>query len=100
MESLHAQMAAACIVKRENTGLGFITTVEVPSACELVDARGSLGNATYAYVDGLKHGLGFVLLLKDGRLHVLDGYSLAGEDTSALPFFDIKFQISNTPSRT
>ena len=91
---LREQLSGACVVARENTGRGFLTTMAVPDDAPNVSGRSVLGYETEACIDGLVRGLGFALLLKEGRLHVLDGYSKGGEDTHTLDFQRVGFTIT------
>ena len=91
---LRHQLEAASVIARENTGGGFITTIEVPDGMQEISSRTVLGYETEASIDGLAHGLGFALLMKEGKLHVLDGHSQGGENTSGLDFERVSFSIS------
>ena len=95
--ALEAQLEAAIVTKRENTGHGFFTTIEVSSEVPRANIPRVLGQRTYAYVGGLIHGLSFVLFMEDDRIHMLEGYSLAGEDTGSLLLYEVTFAISDHP---
>lgn len=97
IEQLQRQLAKAVVLERQNTGLGFLTTISVSDDSDAIQGPQTLGYATYAQIDGLKYGLGFALLLKKGVLHLLDSHSCGGEDTTGLDFSDAKFQISEVP---
>lgn len=92
---LRQQFDSASVVARENTGRGFITTMLVPESTAAVRGHHILGQLISAQVEGLRHGVGFALLLKEGRLHVLDGHCRADENTSDLDFARIGFTIGN-----
>jgi hypothetical protein len=76
LEALRAQLRTGCVRKRELTGCGFLTELEVDRrlapARVLPELR--LGDVD-ARIAGLEHGAGFVLLVKEGYLDVLEGYS-------------------------
>ena len=91
---LRHQLEAAFVIARENRGGGFVTTMEVSDSVQAVSGHTVLGYEIVASIDGLAHGLGVALLIKEGRLPVLEGYSQAGEDTSALDFDRVGFSIS------
>lgn len=97
VEKLRRQLAKAIILERQNTGLGFLTTMAVPDAPDAVPGPQTLGYTTYAQIDGLKYGLGFALQLKNGLLCLLDSHTCGGEDTSRLNISDVKFRISASP---
>ncbi len=92
-DTLRKQFEMSSVTKRENTGGGFLTTIAVPDSAQAVTTHQLLGYETEAHIDHLRHGLGFALVMKEGRLHVLDGYSLGGENTSDLDFARIGFSI-------
>jgi hypothetical protein len=96
-DSLRYQLEGASVENRENTGAGFFTTITVPASSERVACPTVLGNRTHTRVYGLKYGLGFVLFMQDGRLHLLEGYSCGDDDTTNLPLFGLTFQITETP---
>ncbi len=89
---LERQFAAAIVTERENTGAGFFTTITVADGTPRVNSAKVLGYETHAYIDGMEYGLGFVLFMKDGALHMLEGYALAGS-TSALDLADVRFEV-------
>ena len=92
---LERQMERATIVKRENTGGGFFTTIMVSTDALQVNAPRVLGYETHARIHGLKHGLGFVLFMEEGRMHLLEGYAWGSESTALLDLFDLTFEIFN-----
>jgi len=99
---LERQLAAATVTVRENSGGGFFTTIAVPDDVPRVRGPKTLGYETHARVSGLEHGLGFVLFMQDGRLHLLEGYARGPESTALLDLaaltFDIFKQQAWTPS--
>ncbi len=89
---LERQLAAATVVERENSGGGFFTTIRVPDDPPRVNSPKVLGYETHAHISGMEYGLGFVLFMKDGALHMLEGYALAGS-TSALDLTNLLFEV-------
>jgi hypothetical protein len=89
--ALARQIAGARVVARENTGAGFFTTLSVDADERLADLRSPVGDVG-AMVDGLNYGMSFLLWVKDGQIHRLEGYANAGEDTSGLDFARIEFE--------
>ena len=72
---LRRQAAAAKLSAREETGVGFILTFDVPASEQpLATADFHFGDVS-ATVEGLKNGAGFVLFIRNGRLVALEGYS-------------------------
>jgi hypothetical protein len=88
--TLNAQVAAATVRSRENTGAGFYTRFDVvrASLAPLVGER--MRSAGWAKIDGLENPMGFVLWLKDGYVDCLEGFttvdSTVGMDLAALTF--------------
>jgi hypothetical protein len=93
---LERQLAAATVTERENSGAGFFTTIKVPAGPPRVESPKVLGYGTHAHIKGMEYGLGFVLFIKDGALHTLEGYALAGS-TSELDLADLRFEIFRVP---
>jgi hypothetical protein len=73
-EELRVQFAQARVQERRLTGAGFFTTFEVPDSTPRSSLKSPVGNVS-ASIEGLKHGAGFVLWLKDGRMETLEGFS-------------------------
>ncbi len=94
---LERQLESATVTKRENTGAGFFTTITVADDAPPVNCPNVLGHETHATVDGLDHGLGFVLFVKNGRMHLLEGYSVGPDDTDDLDLETVGFTITKTP---
>ena len=93
-EDLERQLATAAVTDLENTWHGFFTSIAVEGSSPRV-AADHLGKTTYAKVLGLNPGLGFVLFLKEGLLHKLEGYAFSPDDTTALDLADLEFSITN-----
>lgn len=58
-----------------------------------------LGLNVYIGVYGLQYGLGMILHLKDGYANLLEGYSVGGEDTSAIDFAQVRFALIAEPGQ-
>ena len=93
-EKLERQVAASVVTDRENTGHGFFTSIAVGADAPRV-AADHLGKTTHAKVVGLDPGMGFVLFLKEGLLHTLEGYAFSPDDTTPLDLADLEFSITN-----
>jgi hypothetical protein len=74
--ALRAQAAMARLASREYTGAGFHCSFEVPADAPRVSAMSDfeLGDVD-ASIDGLEHGAGFLLFVRNGRMTMLEGYS-------------------------
>ena len=94
---LQRQLGRAKVTKRENTGGGFFTDIAVPEGEPRLKCSNVLGYATHARVEGLEHGLGFVLFIKDGNLNLLEGFAWGPESTASLDLRNLSFEIFNEP---
>jgi len=95
--ALERQLEASVVTERENSGGGFFTTVRVADDAPAVNSPSVLGYATQARIGGLEHGFGFVLFIKGGRLHMLEGFAFAPENTHDLDLAALQFEIYNQP---
>ncbi len=77
------------VTARENTGAGFYTSLDVPHRSPIKGIASPLGDVGAAVV-GLQHGMGFLLWLRDGHIHQLEGYSFE-ESTSGIDFERVAF---------
>jgi hypothetical protein len=91
-ESLERQFSSARLLERENSGVGFFTTIAVPDDVPAVSTPSPLGQEVAANIVGLEHGMGFLLFMQDGRLHVLEGFTY-DDSTSELDFEHMKFEV-------
>jgi hypothetical protein len=90
--ALEQQLATARVTKRENSGAGFFTTLAVDPTTPAIQGR---PDSVDAEVDGLAHGMGFVLFV-DGAGHadLLEGYTYGErEDTSGLDLHNLIFEL-------
>ena len=94
---LDRQLAVATVTERENSGGGFFTTMTVSEEACVADSPRVLGYETQAHVVGLEHGLGFVLFMKNGRMHMLEGFAWGPESTASLDLHRLQFEIYNQP---
>ena len=90
-DALGGQQGQVRVAARENTGPGFYTTLDVPRGSPIKGVASPLGDV-FATVVGLQHGMGFLLWLRDGHIHQLEGYSYE-ESTSGLDFERVAFVI-------
>jgi hypothetical protein len=90
--ALEAQLSTATLLSRENTGAGFYTrfAVERSSSAALTGER--LRAGPEAKIDGLEHGMGFILWLKEGYADCLEGYSYA-DGTTGIALEAVGFEI-------
>ena len=91
LRSLRDQLATLCVVSREMTGTGFMTSFvrpDVPSAAD--DTTYRIGDVD-AEIDGLQHGAGFILYIQGGFLDALEGYSFDEPWPSEIERFTLTF---------
>ena len=84
LHALRDQVAVAEVREREFTGVGFFTYFFLrPGAHRVSLPDGVVYPPLIGEVDlqseNLRHGAGFVLFVKGGQLHLLEGYTKAGE---------------------
>ncbi len=87
--ALSGQISSAQVVGRENTGAGFFTKLAVTAGDKMPAARSPLGDIG-ADIEGIKHGMGFLLWLQDGVADTLEGYTYE-ESTEGLDFVHAGF---------
>jgi hypothetical protein len=90
--ALEAQLSLATVVSRKNTGAGFYADFAVESSLCAALGGERLRSGPTARIDGLNHGMGFILWLKDGYVKQLEGYSF-GESTTRIVFERVGFEI-------
>ena len=94
---LEVQLSVATVTERENTGVGFFTTISVPSTAIAMDRSEPLSGETHARVPGLEHDMGFALFFDDGRMATLEGFTYGTESTAELDLTDLTFNIVKLP---
>jgi hypothetical protein len=88
-DALDGQHGKVRVIARENTGAGFYTTLDVSHRSPIKGVGSPLGDVG-ATVVGLEHGMGFLLWLREGNIHRLEGYSYE-ESTSGIDFEQVAF---------
>ena len=89
---LEAQLLSAIVRSRENTGAGFFTRFDVERTAESAIRGERLRNGPEVRIDGLQHGMGFILWLKNGYAECLEGYSYQ-ESTVSINLEQTGFEI-------
>ena len=87
---LRDQLASAQVIDRENTGAGFYTRLAIATGEKMRGVRSPVGDIG-ADIKGLKHGMGFMLWLRDGVADTLEGYAYGEETTADLDFADLGY---------
>ena len=92
------QLTCCKVLSRENTGRGFFTELDVTLGLDRLDEKAnSLGLDVYIGVNGLEYGLGMLLHAKNRYVHLLEGYSIGGENTLAIDFAYVRFALIGEP---
>lgn len=73
--ALRVQAQHARLLTRESTGVGFYCSFDVPPDIPIVEPRNFEIDDVNGELQGLAHGAGFVLFIRDGRLDMLEGFS-------------------------
>ena len=93
---LRQQLKGAAVSAREMTGVGFYTTFSVPDEVSRVP-----GNVSFKFGDvianirGLKLGAGFLLYVREGALHMLEGYTYDEPWPQRISSFELSYTRSN-----
>lgn len=76
LTGLRVQAKKARLVSREFTGVGFFCSFEVPADVPNLATRENFGiSDVNASIEGLEHGAGFILFVREGRMITLEGFS-------------------------
>ena len=76
LAELRRQFGASTAGQREWTGVGFFLDIETPPDLSPVPLNKNLHLADVgADLEGVKHGVGFVLHVRDGLLDYLEGFT-------------------------
>lgn len=79
LEVLRRQLAEADVSRRELTGVGFFLHFTVASSAPRLPVdRWVIGDVGFD-VDGVQHGGGALLFIRDGAVRTLEAYTHAGE---------------------
>jgi hypothetical protein len=90
--ALERQLSTAIILSRENTGAGFYTRFSIKHRSDTAIAGERLRHGPEAKIDGLQHGMGFILWLNEGYADCLEGYCY-GESTTKIALEQAGFEI-------
>ena len=73
--ALEAQLSTAIVLSRENTGAGSYTRFSVKRSSLAAIQGERLRHGPSARIEGLEHGMGFILWLEEGYADCLEAYS-------------------------
>lgn len=93
LQILAQQFALATLENFELTGAGFFATYNVPPTAPRLDHGGHLHiGDVIAELEGLRHGAGFVLHVKNGTIDFLEGYSYEEPWPAEIKDFRLMYQ--------
>ena len=93
LAALRRQLEQCRVRKREETGAGVYTYLDVDRTCEpvrLTKDPARIGGVD-AELPSLSHGVGFVLLLRDGYLEMLEAYTYDEPWPESLAGFNLRY---------
>lgn len=79
LTALRAQWAEARMTKATISPAGFYVDFTVPAGVPLAEPRNISSGSADISADGLKHGAGCVLHIRDGKLSCLEGFTYDDE---------------------
>lgn len=85
-------MSTAVVLSRENTGAGFYTRFSIERTYQTPIEGERQRRGPEVRIDGLEHGMGFILWLKEGYADCLEGYCY-GESTAGIALERAGFEI-------
>lgn len=96
LKTLRKQYEISTVKSREFTGVGFFTTFGVPENVPYLESSKSFQfGDVVGQIEGILNGVGFVLYVKDGRIHMLEGYTYGSEKW---PEKITNYKLSHIPS--
>lgn len=93
LEALRGQLGSCRVGRRELTGCGFFTELQVDRTLPAAPTSAQklrIGDVI-ATITGLKHGAGFVLFVKAGYMDMLEGYSYDEPWPESVSEFDVGY---------
>lgn len=90
--AIEAQLSSASLLSRTNTGAGFYTRFAVDRASSNAIGGERFRDGPEMKLDGLEHGLGCILWLKEGYADCLEAYSYE-ESTIGIALETTGFEI-------
>jgi hypothetical protein len=93
--ALRSQLSSVVVRHRTNTGAGFYSQLDVSGSvgAGAVHGAGRERNGPKASVQGIRHGMGFILWLDRGYASCLEGFSY-DESTAGIAFDVVSFAIN------
>lgn len=95
LTQLREQLATCQVSRREFTGAGFYTHLEVDGSLGIEDLQLRFGDVV-AEVNQMPHGAGFVLFVRNGRLSLLEGYGYDDPWPAEVTAYTLKYTGGET----
>jgi hypothetical protein len=96
--ALQTQIETVSVLRRENTGAGFFTYLSTRHTETALQIKTDTREChIVAKIGDIEDALGFILWMRDGHVHCLEGYTLALESTSKIDFSVLDFELRSTP---
>ena len=86
------QADCAQVTAFENTGAGFFSTIQIAGDAPRLPDQSHL-NGAHGSVDGIEHGMGFIVFLESGRVSLIEGYCNGDAKTEAIDFRKVAFKL-------
>ena len=94
LEVLRTQLAESTVTRLEWTGAGFFADFLIPETLPLSEPGDLTGGSAFLTVEGLPHGAGCVLFVRNGVLDMLEGYTYGdgewAEDAEIVGIADVE----------
>jgi hypothetical protein len=97
---LRQQLRLSRVARREMTGAGFYTYLEVAATAPRLatPTRQRTVSGVLAEIEGLQHGAGFILFIVDGLLDNLEGFSYDEPWPATIGAFRLKYTDEDSPA--
>jgi hypothetical protein len=90
--ALDGQLATAVVNRRENSGAGFFTYLEIDRTTTPIVSGGRVLGRVTAFIGGFKQPLILMLFLKEGYAEMLEGAAVA-DSTVGIDLSTIQFKL-------
>jgi hypothetical protein len=98
LAALREQYRVATTSEIALTGVGFFVHFEVPPSAPLTDPVNFTGGSAEIMLTGTEHGAGCIVLVRDGRLSMFEGFTYDGPWREDAQVVEIKSVIPIDPA--
>lgn len=97
---LRTQLGALCVASREETGVGFFLYLDIDrTAYPPIEPRDFTVSDVKAEIQGLAHGAGFVLFVRDGYMTDLEGFAYDEPWPTTISEFQLQYDSGTNDRR-